>query len=77
MFRKAHVKKEQETTKMWPENWGFLTAQYNKPRTKTSMEAEEVTREIKVPDSMKIRTVTPVEQHIKVRAQIWTTGLCG
>ncbi|KAM4030684.1 ciliary microtubule inner protein 1 isoform 1-T1 [Anomaloglossus baeobatrachus] len=66
MIWKAHVKKEQETTKMWPDNWGFLTASYNEPRTESAMKAKEVAQRIKVPDHMKVRTVTPLDQYIKV-----------
>ncbi|KAM3921801.1 ciliary microtubule inner protein 1 [Leptodactylus fuscus] len=66
MIWKAHVKKELETTKIWPENWGFLTAPFNEPRTETVMEAKKVTQQIKVPGHMKVRTVTPLEQYIKV-----------
>ncbi|XP_044155986.1 uncharacterized protein C20orf85 homolog isoform X2 [Bufo gargarizans] len=63
---KAHVKKELETTKMWPENWGFFTTPYNKLRTENVMEAKEAVQQIKVPSHMKVRTVTPMEQYIKV-----------
>ncbi|XP_044155985.1 uncharacterized protein C20orf85 homolog isoform X1 [Bufo gargarizans] len=66
MIWKAHVKKELETTKMWPENWGFFTTPYNKLRTENVMEAKEAVQQIKVPSHMKVRTVTPMEQYIKV-----------
>ncbi|XP_056403452.1 uncharacterized protein C20orf85 homolog isoform X2 [Hyla sarda] len=63
---KAHVKKELETTKSWPENWGFLTTPYNESRTENIMEAKETAPKSKVPDHMNVRIVTPMEQYIKV-----------
>ncbi|XP_075701708.1 ciliary microtubule inner protein 1 isoform X2 [Rhinoderma darwinii] len=66
MIQKAHVKKELETTRMWPENWGFLTAPYKEPRTENATETKEPARQIKVPDHMRVRMVTPMEQYIKV-----------
>ncbi|CAJ0917205.1 unnamed protein product [Ranitomeya imitator] len=63
-LRKAHVKKEQETTKMWPENWGFLTAPYDEKRDRHGHKGGGTQN--KIPDHMKVRTVTPLDQYIKV-----------
>ncbi|XP_071969710.1 ciliary microtubule inner protein 1 isoform X1 [Engystomops pustulosus] len=66
MIWKAHVTKELETTKMWPETWGFLATPYNELKAEKIMEAKESAQQIKVPSHMKIRTVTPLEHYIKV-----------
>ncbi|CAN2389884.1 protein C20orf85 homolog [Pristimantis euphronides] len=66
MIWKAHVKKEQETTKMWPENWGFLTELNNEPGTENVMNVKYTSRQIKVPDHMRVRAAPPLELHIKV-----------
>ncbi|XP_069809487.1 ciliary microtubule inner protein 1 isoform X1 [Dendropsophus ebraccatus] len=65
-YRKTHVKKEQESTKMWPESWGFLTAPHNESRTEDEMKAKEMAEKIRIPERMKVRTVTPMEHYIKV-----------
>ncbi|XP_068118171.1 ciliary microtubule inner protein 1 isoform X3 [Hyperolius riggenbachi] len=63
MIWKAHIKKELETTKRWPEDWGFLTMPCDE------VENEKGGREVKkltIPEHLQVRPTTPVEKYIKV-----------
>ncbi|KAM4622890.1 ciliary microtubule inner protein 1 [Discoglossus pictus] len=58
---KAHVETEMETTKRWPKRWGFLATPYDQ-----LVEDKHEKVELKIPEHLQVRALTPVEKYIKV-----------
>ncbi|XP_063815128.1 ciliary microtubule inner protein 1 isoform X1 [Pseudophryne corroboree] len=63
MIWKSHIKSEMETARSWPNNWGFLTTSHNEL---VENKTEENKVQLKVPEHLQVRPVTPVETYIKV-----------
>nr|DBA21944.1 TPA: hypothetical protein GDO54_013054 [Pyxicephalus adspersus] len=64
MYRKTHIKKEEETAKKWPEEWGFLTGSLTEE--KNEEKGQNGKRRVDISEHLRVRPTTPIEKYIKV-----------
>ncbi|KAK2505226.1 hypothetical protein MC885_012270 [Smutsia gigantea] len=62
---KYHLKAEAKAQQNWAQNWGFLTTPLEE-LLKCEEEPSTPKPQIKLPERVRIRPVTPVEKYIKV-----------